>query len=77
MYAVEFRTKIKNGMIELPRKLKGSITDAVKVIILKEEPAAQEINAGPGMPDMIDKLLSSPLEIQGFKPLKRDESHAR
>jgi hypothetical protein len=74
MYAVEFKTKIKDGMIELPKRLKGSITDTVKVIILKEEPSARQIDTGP---DMVDKLLRSPLEIQGFHPLKRDEVHAR
>lgn len=74
MYAVEFRTKIKNGMIELPKRLKGTITDTVKVIILKEDPSALPITPGP---DMIDRLLASPLQIQGFHPLTRDEIHAR
>ena len=74
MYAVEFKTKIKNGMIELPKRLKGTFTDTVKVIILKEDSSTLQINTGP---DIIDRLLASPLEIKGFQPLKRDEIYAR
>jgi hypothetical protein len=76
MYAVEFRAKVKNGIIELPKKFKDSFTDSVKVIILKEEGAAHEAGKKAG-PDMIERLLASPLEIKGFHPLKRDEIYAR
>lgn len=76
MYAVEFRAKIKNGIIELPKKFKDSITDTVKVIILKEEATSHEAGKKTG-PDMIERLLASPLEIKGFHPLKRDEIYAR
>jgi hypothetical protein len=74
MYAVEFRTKIKDGVIELPKRFKGTITDTVKVIILKEDPSALPISSGA---DIIDRLLASPLQIQGFQPLTRDEIHDR
>ncbi|ABQ24808.1 hypothetical protein [Geotalea uraniireducens] len=76
MYAVEFRAKVKNGIIELPKKFKDSITDTVKVIILKEDATAHEAGKKAG-PDMIERLLASPLEIKGFHPLKRDEIYAR
>ena len=76
MYAVEFRAKIKNGTIELPKRFKDSITDTVKVIILKEEATSQEAGKKAG-PDMIERLLASPLEVKGFHPLRRDEVYAR
>lgn len=76
MFAVEFRAKIKDGVIELPKRFKDSITDTVKVIILKEEPSAHETGKKSG-PDMIKRLLASPLEIKGFHPLKRDDIYAR
>ena len=76
MYAVEFRTKIKDGIIELPKRFKESFTDTVKVIILKEESSTHSDREKSG-PDMIVRLLASPLEIKGFHPLKRDEIYTR
>ncbi len=74
MHAVEFRAKIKDGMIELPRSLKGTVTGSVKVSILQDDPSPLPTNPGP---DVIDRLLASPLQIHGFHSLKRDEIHAR
>jgi hypothetical protein len=76
MYAIEFRAKIKDGIIELPRKFKKSITDTVKVIILKEEAPRLETGELPES-DMIERLLASPLDIKGFRPMKRDEIYVR
>jgi len=75
MFAVEFRTKIKNGIIELPKRFKDSITDTVKVIIMKEESPSKKTGAKPEI-DMIERLLSAPIEITGFHPMKRDEIYA-
>ncbi len=74
MHAVEFRAKIKDGMIELPRSLKGRVTGSVKVIILQEDSTPLPTISGL---DVIDRLLASPLQIHGFHPLNRDEIHAR
>ena len=71
MYAVEFRTKIKNGIIEIPERYRRKIqSSTVKVILLKED--ALEASS-----DMIDRLLRSPLEIPDFKPLTREEIYDR
>jgi hypothetical protein len=52
MYAVEFQTRVTNGVIEIPDELKGKLAGAVRVIVLtEEEPAEAE------MPES-----SSPLE---------------
>ncbi|MGE0086940.1 MAG: hypothetical protein AB7S75_21255 [Desulfococcaceae bacterium] len=70
MYAVEFRTKIKNGIIEIPEIYKKRLKTSVKVIILGDEKTEQS-------PDIIDELLCSPVKIPNFKPLKRDEIYDR
>lgn len=75
MYAVEFTAKIKDGIIELPKKFRDKVTDSVKVIILKEEPAATSEKVSGR--DIIDKLLTKPLHVKGFRPLKRDEIYER
>ena len=75
MSAVEFTAKIKNGIIELPKKFRDKVTDSVKVIILKEEPAATSEKVSGK--DIIDRLLAKPLHVKGFKPLKRDDIYER
>jgi len=66
MYAIEFSTRIKNGVIEIPEKFRRKLKDNVKVILLTEY-----------MPDtssdIIEELLESPLKITDFKPYKREE----
>lgn len=36
MYAIEFESQVKNGIIEIPKKYQKQIHDNVKVIILTE-----------------------------------------
>ncbi|MEI7845569.1 MAG: hypothetical protein WCK35_07185 [Chloroflexota bacterium] len=70
MQTIEFHTKIKNGVIQIPAKFIGKVADDVQVIlILKSEKNSQ--------PDIIDELMAAPLKVKGFKPLTRDEAHAR
>ncbi|MEA3357415.1 MAG: hypothetical protein U9Q67_03180 [Patescibacteria group bacterium] len=69
MYAIEFRTKIKDGIIEIPKTYRNKIKDNVKVIILAEEKKVS-IN-------MIDKLLSSPIKAEKFTPLSRRKIYER
>jgi hypothetical protein len=70
MQTVEFRTKIKNGVIKIPAKLKGKVSEDVRVILISQ-------NETQSQPDIIDELMANPLKVQGFKPLTRDEAHAR
>ncbi len=70
MYAIEFRTKIRNGVIEIPLEYRKKINDNVKVIVLAEK---KTINDS----DIIEELLDSPLKINGFTPLKREEIYDR
>lgn len=66
MYAFEFKTKIKNGIIEIPEKFRAKLKDSVKVILLTEY-------FMDGSPDIIEELLESPLQLTDFRPYKRED----
>ncbi len=70
MQAIEFKTKIKNGMIIIPEKYRKTLKENVKVIVLTEENET-------GTSDIIDNLMDSPLKIRNFKPMNRDEIYDR
>ena len=70
MQTIEFHTKIKNGIIQIPSKFKGKVAGEVQVILIS-------MNEKKSQPDIIDELMAAPLNVNGFKPLSRDEAHAR
>ncbi len=70
MYAVEFKAKIKDGLIIIPHRFRDSVKENVKVIILSEDKADKSH-------DIIGRLLKSPLELADFKPLTREEIYDR
>ena len=70
MYAVEFQTIIKNGVIEIPKEHRREFQHSVRVILLAEDIAQTTIN-------LVDQLLSRPLHLENFHPLTREEIHAR
>ncbi len=70
MQAIEFKTKIKNGMIRIPEKYRNSLKENVKVILLLEENETRSS-------DIIDRLMDSPLKKQNFQPMNRDEIYDR
>jgi hypothetical protein len=69
MEAIEFKTKIKNGIIQIPKKYKQKIGNTVKVIIMTEKKAKQT--------DIIDKLLKNPIKIKDFSPFLREEIYEK
>ena len=70
MYAIEFQTTVKNGLIEIPRQYLRDLTNRVRVILLVEEASKTTV-------DFIDQLLAHPLSVKGFRPLTREEVYAR
>mgnify|MGYP006298313263 CR=1 FL=1 len=70
MYAVEFVTRIKGGVIEVPEAHRQRFTDNVKVILLSEEEVYED-------GDIIASLLENPLAVPDFTPLTREDAHAR
>ena len=70
MYAVEFQTTIKNGVIEIPAEYQRNLNRSVRVILLAEDvPQATK--------GFIDQLLARPVRIKNFHPLTREEIYAR
>jgi len=69
MEAIEFKTKIKNGTIQIPKKYKQRTGNNVKVIIISEQ--------GTGQADIIDKLLANPIKSKDFSPFLREEIYER
>ena len=69
MEAIEFKSKIKNGIIQIPEKYKQKIGNTVKVIIITEKKAKQS--------DIIDKLLANPIKSKDFLPFSREEIYER
>lgn len=70
MYAVEFQTTIKNGVIEIPVEYQQNLKRSVRVILLAED-VAQTTKS------FIDQLLARPLRVKNFQPLTREEIYAR
>ena len=69
MEAIEFKTKIKNGTIRIPKKYKQRTGNTVKVIIISEQ--------GTRQADIIDKLLANPIKSKDFSPFLREEIYER
>ena len=69
MEAYEFKTKIKNGLIQVPKKYTQKVGNTVKVIILSDQKDRQN--------DIVDELLKNPVEINNFMPFSRDEIYER
>ncbi len=69
MYAIEFQTRIEEGVIQIPLQYRNKLEQVVSVIILANVPE-KTVN-------LIDQLLESPLKIEGFQPLPREEIYAR
>ncbi len=67
MNAIEFQAKVTNGSILIPEVYRGKIKENVRVILLTEEDDHVD------QFDMIDRLLTHPLDIKDFKPLSREE----
>lgn len=65
MRAIEFQTKVKNGSISIPERYRNRIKGNVRVILLTDEDSENF--------DMVEYLLANPLDIEGFKPLTREE----
>lgn len=69
MKPVQFTTVVKNGVIEIPEELclPGECTVRVTLDV---RDANEEF-------DMIEYLFRHPIEGKDFRPMTRDEAHAR
>jgi hypothetical protein len=69
MYAVEFKSKIKNGTISIPEEYKDRFGEQVRVILLADEETTDA--------SFLDQLIENPIRIPGFEPMDRDKLHER
>jgi hypothetical protein len=69
MQAVEFETKVENGVIHIPAQYIDTLSDNVKVIILPEEKSSQE-------PRKKKKLYYIGIDMTGYK-FDREEANER
>lgn len=69
MFVIEFRTKIKDGTIEIPKKHRKKVKNKVRVVIYSEE---NKVEA-----DIIQRLFDMPIKLKKFKPLSRDKIYER
>lgn len=70
MQSVEFQTTVRNGIIEIPPEWRGSFKNRVRVILQAEETSTPAKN-------LIDQLLTRPIKLKTFRPIRREELHAR
>ena len=68
--SVEFKAKIKQGIIEIPEEYKQELTEEneVTVIVLKQPKRISQTG-------MIAELTQNPISVPGIRKLTRDEIH--
>ncbi|HEY9866047.1 MAG TPA: hypothetical protein V6D21_17885 [Candidatus Obscuribacterales bacterium] len=68
--SVEFKAKIKQGIIEIPAEYKQELTEEneVTVIVLKQPKRISQTG-------MIAELTQNPISVPGIRKLTRDEIH--
>ncbi|MBT7713017.1 MAG: hypothetical protein HN745_14945 [Deltaproteobacteria bacterium] len=69
MEAIEFKARIRDGVIRIPQKYRQKTGNTVKVILISEQGAKHS--------DIIDKLLEDPLKSEDFSPFLREEIYER
>lgn len=68
MDTIEFTATVERGVIEIPEEYRNRLKRSVHVTLRNEE---------EGQEDMIGHLLKHPLKVKDFRPLSREEAHAR
>lgn len=69
MEVIEFKARIKDGIIMIPEKYRNKISRTVKVLVLSQSDREHD--------DIIDKLLMEPIKAKDFVPYMRDEIYDR
>jgi len=73
MNAIEFKTRIENGVIAIPEAYQGELKDGEDVLaIVTVQPRSTEQTG-----NSLDYLLDHPLELESFTPLKREDIYER
>jgi hypothetical protein len=70
MITVQFETKVKNGVIQVPKKYQGKFSAHVRVILKVESKKTVAKN-------YLDYLIANPVKVKDFKRLTREQIYAR
>ena len=70
MVTVQFQARVKNGVIQIPRKYQGRFGERVHVILKVETRKGMTHN-------YLDSLIANPVKIKNFKTLTREQIYAR
>jgi len=71
MQAVEFETKVENGVIPIPYQYRDTFSDDVRVIVLTDEKPSQET-----IKPKKKKIHSIGIDMTGYK-FNREEANER
>lgn len=92
MYAIEFQSKIRNGIIEIPMSERDALLSQigdrqVRIIILASPADQQAVDAQAisltedalekGYESLIEYLLDNPVRVPGVTYCSREEAHER
>lgn len=70
MVTVQFEAKVKNGVIQIPKRYLGKFDDHVRVILKVEA----RKNAAK---NYLDDLMANPVKVKNFSRLTRDQIYVR
>lgn len=72
---IEFKAKIKQGIIEIPKEYQQQLSEGNEVQVIVTKPVTNTTSSAPISKDIIDDLTENPIKINGF--LSRDEIYDR
>jgi hypothetical protein len=73
MQAVEFQTRVENGVITIPDEYKQELTDgAVVKVTVAKQPTKKISETG-----ILAELARNPVRVAGIRSITRDEMHER
>jgi hypothetical protein len=70
MVTVQFKAKIKDGVITIPKKYQKKLSKSVRVILRAETKKRLAIN-------YLDELMANPIKVHNFQFLTREQIYAR
>ncbi len=70
MLAIEFETKVRDGVVKIQAEYQNQISEDVKVIILMKDASHKSCNG-------LSKLTSDPIKVRKIILPSREEIHER
>ncbi|EAZ91188.1 hypothetical protein [Crocosphaera chwakensis] len=71
-HSLEFETKVKQGMIDIPEEYQHELKEGSKVMVI-----INPVNEESKTTRLMDKLAKNPISVKGKRKLTREEIHER